>query len=453
MRKIINISSLLVISAALSLTGCKLPEELVDQLPDEEQSELDQQLSVLISDLSLNDHPQRDLPSIDDALSQLGKKLFFTKSLGGQLDSACVTCHHPNLGGADGLSLSVGVDAVDTDLLGQGRTHIGGLPLVPRNAPTIFNIGLWDMGLFHDSRVESLNVIPGTNGITGDIRTPDSAFAQADLSAGSNLASAQAAFPVTSSEEMRGETFEAGNSNNDVREHLAARLGNYGEGEGELLNNNWLSEFQTAFGSNDDAESLITFENIVHAIGEYERSMVFTDHPWQQYMDGDLDALSGDAKAGAVLFFTSVDEGGAGCAACHNGTLFSDEQHHVVAFPQIGPGKGDGTSGDDDFGRERETGDTDDRYHFRTASLLNLTVTAPYGHSGSLATLEDVVRHYINPERSVEDYFSGGRRGNDLCQLDQFDDVSDCDDLYPNAGENSLLAVAKLEQEQDAGTS
>ena len=459
---------------ALSLTGCNITasdndreqaeQQIEDAIDPEEAADavatpLDIQLSQMIAQLNLNLHPQRDLPDISEAIPQLGKKLFFTKGLGGDFDSACVTCHHPALGGADQLSLSVGVDAINPDLLGRGRMHNNGLPEVPRNAPTVFNAGFWDRGMFHDSRVESLNFVAGTNGSNGNIRTPDSVFNTSDANAGQNMAAAQARFPVTSAEEMRGTSFEAGNSNEDVRNHLAARIGNYGEGASELGSNDWLVEFQQAFSSNGSAENLINFDNIAHAIGEYERSMQFTDHPWQNYMDGDITAMTEQQKQGAVLFFSLPQDGGAGCAGCHNGQLFSDEQHHVVAFPQIGPGKGDGPSingqaADDDFGRARETGNDNDRYHFRTASLLNLTATAPYGHSGSFDSLERVVRHYINPEGSVAGYFDR----NEQCQLDQFEaliesDATNCASLYPNAETNSELAVAKLEQEQQAQTS
>ena len=217
----------------------------------------------LIGDAAFN----RTLPTINDAEAQLGKLLFFSKSLGGDFDVACVTCHHPMLGGGDALSLPVGVGAEQPNLLGPGRipdptTSTDGLPNVPRNSPTVFNIGLWDSGLFHDSRVESFGKEEFANGAGSDIRTPDTAFGIADVNAGANLVAAQARFPVTSQEEMRGETFEAGNSNDAVRRHLAARVGNYAEGLGELLTNTWLTEFQTAFNSTADAETLITFDNI-----------------------------------------------------------------------------------------------------------------------------------------------------------------------------------------------
>ena len=426
-----------------------------DEIDEPELTEVDQALIARINQMGLNQHPQRTLPNIADPLPQLGMELFFSKSLGGDFDSACVSCHHPLLGGSDGLSMPVGTGAVNPDVLGLGRVHNTGEPNVPRNAPTVFNAGLWDRGLFHDSRVESLNFVAGSNGAIGTIRTPDSEFGSADSQAGSNLVEAQARFPVTSSVEMKGDTFEADGDGDDIRDHLAARIGNYGIGENELDHQAWLAKFQAAFGVNSSAEDLITYAKIGEAIGEYERSMVFVNHPWQQYMDGDTTALSEEAKAGALLFFTPPNQGGAGCVACHSGQLFSDEQHHVVAFPQIGFGVGDGDTADDDFGRERETGNRNDRYHFRTASLLNLAVTAPYGHSGSFNDLQQVVRHYVNPQRSIQRHFDDNNPTglNEMCRLPQLQTMEDCDSLYPNAQTNSEAALAQLQSELQAGTS
>ena len=80
----------------------------------------DESLLSKVSDAGLTGDPTtgRTLPAITDAKAQLGKKLFFTKGLGGDNDSACVTCHHPSLGGGDDLSLSIGVGAETPDLLG-----------------------------------------------------------------------------------------------------------------------------------------------------------------------------------------------------------------------------------------------------------------------------------------------------------------------------------------------
>ncbi|WP_157496811.1 cytochrome-c peroxidase [Hahella ganghwensis] len=410
--------------------------------------ELEAELSELIALRGLTpvDLSPRELPSIHDPLPQLGKKLFFSKSLGGEFDAACVTCHHPALGGADSLSLPVGVEAEQITLLGPGREPTSGLPVVPRNTPTVFNTGLWDTGLFWDSRVESIGKEPNTNGAISGIATPDSGFNVIDPEAGANLAAAQARFPVTEVDEMKTDNFEPGSTNQEIRDHLASRIGGYGIGSDELSRNGWLKEFQRAYGVTASAEELITFDAISHAIGEYERSMAFVNSPWQRYLEGSQNALSDHQKRGAILFFTRVSDGGAGCGACHNGPTFSDGRHHTVAFPQFGPGKGDGVN--DDFGRERVTGDSDDRYRYRTPSLLNVALTAPYGHAGTYQTLEQVVRHYISPEAAINQIFSQSP-----CPIEQFSDYADCNLPYPDALGNSMQAVAKLRAEQAQGTS
>ncbi len=404
---------------------------------------IDDELRALIAANGLTGDPTtgRDLPSINDPLAQLGKKLFFTKALGGEFDSACVSCHHPVLGGGDNLSLSFGVGAIDPDLLGIGRGDATGVPNVPRNAPTTFNLGLWDNGLFWDSRVASLGGEVGENGAASGISTPDSGLGVIDTEAGDNLPIAQARFPVTSVEEMRGD-LEAGNDNAALRAHLAARLGDFGAGAGELANNTWLAEFQAAFSSAESAETLITFENIVAALGAYERSQVFVDNPWRDYVQGDNNAISNDAKQGAILFFTDADDDGGGCVQCHSGDLFSDEAHHAIGSPQFGPGKGN--TNNNDFGRENISGDAVDRFRFRTPSLLNVAVTGPYMHTGAYTTLDDVLDHYNNPNGTVDDFFDDGG----WCDLPQFDGVTNCAALYPNAETNSELALDKIGQER-----
>ena len=251
---------------------------------EEQPTAQDEALRLIIVEQSIDDEiVTTHLPDISEDLAQLGMKLFFSKSLGGEFDAACVTCHHPTLGGGDQLSFPVGVGADDPALLGEGRIHSSGLPEVPRNSPTVFNVGLWDTGLFWDSRVESEGKEEDANGSNSGIRTPDSNYLANDLNAGQNLAAAQARFPVTSAAEMKTDQFEVGSDNETVRNHLAARIGDYRVGEGELADNDWLIEFQQAFGTSADAEDVITFDNIAHAIGEYERSMVFINSPWQNY--------------------------------------------------------------------------------------------------------------------------------------------------------------------------
>jgi cytochrome c peroxidase len=74
------------------------------------QKHLDKALRPLINSLGLMGNPllNRDVPNINSPQAQLGMDLFFSKSLGGDRDSACVTCHHPLLGGGDRLALPIG---------------------------------------------------------------------------------------------------------------------------------------------------------------------------------------------------------------------------------------------------------------------------------------------------------------------------------------------------------
>jgi cytochrome c peroxidase len=90
---------------------------------------------------------------------------------------------------------------------------------------------------------------------------------------------------------------------------------------------------------------------------------------------------------GARLFY-----GKGACSTCHYGPHFSDFKFHTVPFPQLGFGKnGFGV----DFGRYNATFNPNDLYKFRTAPLYNVEKTAPYGHSGSVATIQEaIVAHY-----------------------------------------------------------
>ncbi|CAA6825572.1 MAG: Cytochrome-c peroxidase [uncultured Sulfurovum sp.] len=372
---------------------------------------VDNALNLIIDENNLTGDALKgkEIPDIESAKTQLGMHLFFSKSLGADSDSACVTCHHPMLGGGDRLSLPIGVGAESEDLLGEGRLHSTDSkendagPPVPRNAPTTFNVLGWNKVLFHDGRLSTL-----ANGIS----TPDSGLNIVDPLATDNLASAQARFPVTSPEEMKGFDHQEKN-NQEIRDYIASRLGGYAEGENRLEDHDyWLKKFQLAFDQLEGtAQELITEQNIAKAIGEYENSQAFSNTPWKDYIEGNTKAISNEAKKGALLFFNPVSKGGANCASCHTGDLFSDESFHNIVMPQIGRGKGNGLDGSSDFGRFNITKDEEDMFKFRTPTLLNVTETGPWSHAGAYTSLEAVVRHHLNPSQAIQNY--------DLTQLTQ----------------------------------
>ncbi|WP_059017686.1 cytochrome-c peroxidase [Vibrio coralliirubri] len=433
----ISLCCLFIISSIFILiAGCS---------DNESKNNKDIQLGSLIekNELSLIPLINLSVPDIDSPIAQLGKALFYSKSLGGEEDSACVTCHHPLLGGGDDLSLSVGVGAELPDLLGVGRTTTDrSAPTVPRNALTVFNIALWEQTLFWDGRVEVVHNV----GLK-QINTPDG---QPDLNAGDELLFAQAAFPVTSSEEMRGH-FKQMATNDELRKHLAKRLADVPDyGDPQLAFSHWPDMFRTAFNQpSASASEVITPVNIQLALSAFQRTMLFVDNPWFAYLKGDISALTTQQKHGAILFYAEKQNGGAHCANCHSGLLFSDEKLHPLGFPQIGHGKGDGVADSDgntdDFGRYRVTNDFEDIYKFRTPTLLNVAHTAPYGHAGSFNTLKEVITYSANPSLSSSTYFLEHQ----WCQSSQLSRLEDCMELYPLAKERtqqSLSARQAFEQ-------
>ncbi|OHU86799.1 MULTISPECIES: cytochrome-c peroxidase [Pseudoalteromonas] len=402
-------------------------------------SPLDLELSALAAQHGLTGRVEgaQQLPRISDPIAQLGMQLFFTKALGGEKTVACASCHDPRLGGADGLSLPIGTNAVDSDVVGPGRQAINDEINIPRNSPTIFNSGFASHALFWDGRVERVVTTDEQGNEISFISTPDSGFNQPDEQAGNTLVSTLARFPVTSREEMRGQAFETATTNDQVRAHLAERIGDYGSEQGSLPTNDWLQAFREAFNSQDDAQSLITFDNIAFALGQYQSSFVMVDTDWHRYVRGDLNALTEQQKQGAKLFFTQISDGGAGCVNCHSGERFTNDGFFNLAFPQYGIGTDENHA---DIGRAAIDPQPRNQFAFRVPSLINVALTAPYSHAGAYESLAQVVSHYSNPEQTVEQFFQSGG----ACGLKQFALSAQCETLNQHSRENTDAALSLL---------
>jgi cytochrome c peroxidase len=329
----------------------------------------------------------------DADLVNLGRLLFFDEVLSGNRNISCATCHHPDNATGDAISLPLGEGGIG---LGVARISASGSSAVtqrvPRNAPPLFNLGARNFGeLFHDGRVAIDAGTPsGFRSPAGD-ELPDGL---------ANVLAAQAMFPITSGVEMAGQRGEnrigraaargrlAGNGG--VWTRLAKRLRGIPE---------YVDMFQAAFPDVGRARD-ITMVHAANAIAEFEMAAFRSDgSPFDQFLRGDNGALSQAARRGMNLFY-----GPAGCARCHSGAFQTDGEYHSIAMPQIGPGTGDGFAGQEDFGRERVTGNAGDRYEFRTPSLRNVELTSPYGHAGAYASLAAMVRHYRDPANAIGDY-------------------------------------------------
>lgn len=318
----------------------------------------------------------------------LGQLLFFDPILSGSKTVACSTCHHPSLGTSDGLSLGLGDGASG---LGPERVVLPeNMPekRIGRNAPAMFNLGAKEFThMFHAGRLEADPSKPG------GIRTP---LGQEMVEGFTGVLSAQAMFPVLSSDEMAGHYSE-----NEISQ--AVRLGMLtGEGGAwDLISKRVeaVPEYREMFDGVIGPRP-IAFTDISNVIAEFVTWEWRTDDsPFDQYLRG-IDTLSDQERDGMELFY-----GKAGCAACHTGKFQTDHQFHAIAMPQIGPGKVERFETDTrDIGRLRVTGNPDDIYRFRTPSLRNVTLTSPYGHDGAYATLEAVVRHHLDPVKALFNY-------------------------------------------------
>ncbi|WP_229317193.1 cytochrome-c peroxidase [Larkinella sp. C7] len=273
---------------------------------------------------------------ITNDTAALGQLLFWDPILSGGKDVACATCHHPNNGYTDGLDLSLGPNAVG---YGQNRRFLrpNDVPLTKRNTQTLLNAAFNGMD-------GSGNYEPLTAPMFWDSRIQS--------------LENQVTSPILGFEEMRGHAF----SEAVTLDSLVARLTTIAE---------YRQRFQTVFGNS----KAITAANISKAIAAFERTLIAMNSPFDRYQKGDKAALTEQQVQGMQLF---KDEG---CPLCHSGPMFSDYQLHVMSVPdntQL-------TSSDAGAGGT---------YAFRTPSLRNVGLTAPYMHSGVFQTLQEVLKFY-----------------------------------------------------------
>ncbi len=308
------------------------------------------------------------------SVEELGRLLFWDPILSGNRDVACATCHHPDFAYADGRELSLGTGSVG---LGPSRTDLtgGAIPVVKRNSPTVLNTVF--NGLDRRRRNRRSN---GTPASVDQTRAPmfwDSRTRSLE---------AQALEPIKAFEEMRGSAYAE-----DVAvDSAVARLQAIPE---------YVVLFREAFGP----ATSISANQLAGAIAAFQRSLVAMNSPFDRFRAGDSAALTAEQQSGLRQF------NDAGCARCHRGLMFSDYNLHtegVKENPQLSePDEGAG------------------RFRFRTPSLRNVALTAPYMHNGTLATLGDVLLFYDNGRSENPNVANGrGRRrgaGESGAQLDR----------------------------------
>jgi cytochrome c peroxidase len=303
------------------------------------------------------------------ATQHLGRLLFWDPILSGNRDTACATCHHPDFAYADGRDLSRGTGASG---LGPKRVDIsnGQIPVVKRNSPTILNVAFNGFDDDDDGDGRGRRRFGGSS--------PSLIQARAPMFWDSRVRSleTQALEPIKALEEMRGHAYPEA----EAVETVVARIGKIPE---------YVALFQEAFGPGTAVDG----PRIADAIAAFERSLVAMNSPFDRYRAGDFDALTAQQRRGLETF----DD--VGCERCHDGVMFSEFDHHAEGVPehpllaQPDPGAG--------------------RFRFRTPSLRNVALTAPYMHNGMLPTLRDVLRFYDTGRSENPNVSDEGDRGRD----------------------------------------
>ena len=340
-------------------------------------------------------HPVTPAAADGAALVDLGRALFFDKVLSGNRNISCATCHSGGAGTGDALPVSLGEGASGAaPNRGPAAGH-----MIARNAQPLFNAGLPGVDtMFWDGRVHrdpSTGVL-STPELLLDGSSPGRPKIVAELT---SALAAQAMFPVTTPEEMRGKPgsneLADAVTNEDVWSRLMARLVGTGNGAtGGIAA--YRALFRAAYPSVASLDDL-NFGHAARAIAAFERS-AFTSlaTPFDRYIASEVGALTAPQKRGALLFY-----GRASCVGCHAGPLLSDFQFHALAVPQVGPGKFEAS---EDRGRALITGLNADTYRFRTPPLRDVALTGPWMHDGAFASLEAAVRHHLDPAGGLARY-------------------------------------------------
>lgn len=275
----------------------------------------------------------------------LGRQLFYDRRLSLNNTFSCAMCHIPEQGfTSNEMATAVGI---------EGRS-------VRRNSPTLFNVGYYQ-ALFDDGRESSLE-----QQIWG---------------------------PLLAHNEM------ANPSIGYVLEKIRA-------------DQDYPKQFQAAFKRGPGMET------VGMALASYERSLNSANSPFDRWYYGKhKQALSVQAVRGFKLF-----TGKAGCASCHSiqtdHALFTDQGYHNTGIGyadsmgkdllpktlQIAPGliipidnialHSVAQTKENDLGRYEITQQPQHRWQYKTPSLRNIALTAPYMHNGAMATLKDVLAFY-----------------------------------------------------------
>jgi cytochrome c peroxidase len=142
----------------------------------------------------------------------------------------------------------------------------------------------------------------------------------------------------------------------------------------------------------------VTYTLAANALTMYVHSLVSASSPYDDFLKGNTEALSESQKRGMQLFFQHPDPRarirGGNCGDCHAQVTLAGSTFGLQGFHNNGIGAGQFP----DKGLAFKTGKPTDEGKFRTPTLRNIALSAPYMHDGRFQTLEQVLDHYNSPD-------------------------------------------------------
>lgn len=317
------------------------------------------------------------------AKASLGKALFWDEQLSSTRTVACGTCHQPAKGGSDPRTILDDMAARHPGFDGVfgNADDVFGSPGVPRNnmdgtytdsplfganiqvtgrkSPSYLNSGYSPDGLFWDGRAPDFFRDPITNELLLEVHA---------------ALESQVLAPPLSDVEMGhiGRNWPQVAAQIAVSRPLALAskippsLRNWIDGR------SYPELFEEAFGSPE-----VTPARIAMAIATHERQL-FSDHTPLDKWAASIEPLTKQEQDGLDIFINVQ------CNVCHDGSLLADHVFHNIGVrPQF-----------EDRGRGTVTNNPADDARFKTPTLRNVELHAPYMHNGRFATLEEVVQFY-----------------------------------------------------------
>lgn len=306
----------------------------------------------------------------DEALASAGKTIFESKKISLNGNISCQTCHLQQFGSADGIPNAAAIHGT-----GEGpKRLLSKAKLLPRNTLPFWGRGakgfetfFWDgkVDFAGSKRLSQFGSLPPSNDpLVTAVHLPS----------------------VEIREMLDEDEFVTRHKKEDVKNSEAVYIA--------IANN--LKTFEPE-ASKVLAEHLhktvpqLTYLDYARSLAAFIRSEFRVKETKLERFVTKTGSFSDAEVRGGLIFY-----GRGRCIVCHSGPHYSDFKFHAVPFPQLGFGKnGFGV----DLGRFNVTFDVKDLYTFRTPPLYNVHKTAPYGHSGSVVSVEEAIIAHFDPLR------------------------------------------------------